>query len=212
MDAKSIRECIDANKAITFRKYGPSSEFDEELILVCNELCDYFHLEDFGSLFYTMVKDLVLNGFKANFKRVFFLENHLDIDSPADYELGVRMYKSFILAGKSKTYTDIAAGKNFWVNTEFSFDQDEIRVIVANNQSLTPAEMSKIKHSLVHAQNYNDIMEYYIERGDHSEGEGIGIALIVILMKGNGIPTTNFKIQSIKGETIASVKIPIKKN
>ncbi|MDZ4725960.1 MAG: hypothetical protein SH817_07375 [Leptospira sp.] len=194
-----------------FRKYGPSQEFDEELILLLNELSDHYGMNDFGSVFYTIVKDLILNGFKANFKRVFFLENALDIESPSDYELGVRMYKSFILSGKSKTYTDIAAGKNFYVDTLITHNNNEMMVVVTNNHKLTLAEMQKIKNSLLHAQNYNDIMEYYIERGDSSEGEGIGIALCVILLKGENIPTQNFKITSNNKETTASITIPLKK-
>jgi hypothetical protein len=175
-------------------------------------MSDHYNRPDFGSVFYTIVKDLVLNGFKANFKRVFFLENSLDINSLADYELGVRMYKSFILAGKSKSYTEIAEVKNFFVDILISHNEDHIQVSVTNNNKLTSAEMQKIKSSLVHAQNYNDIMEYYIERGDSSEGEGIGIALCVILLKGEGIPTHNFKIFSNQKDTVALLTIPNKKN
>lgn len=207
-----ILEKIKSGENFKFRKFGPSQDFDEELILLLNLLTEYYNRPDFGSIFYTIVKDLVLNGYKANFKRVFFLENNLDINSPGDYELGVRMYKSFILAGKSKSYTEIAERKNFYVDIEIIHNSDEIRVIVENNNRLTINEMQKIKNSLLHAQNYNDIMEYYIERGDSSEGEGIGIALCVILLKGEGIPTENFKIASNQFDTRATVHIPIKKN
>ncbi len=207
-----ILEKINTGENFKFRRFGPSQDFDEELILLLKLLSEHYKRPDFGSVFYTIVKDLILNGYKANFKRVFFLENNLDINSPGDYELGVRMYKSFILAGKSKSYTEIAERKNFYVEIEISYNSDEISVIVVNNNRLTTNEMQKIKNSLLHAQNYNDIMEYYIERGDSSEGEGIGIALCVILLKGEGIPTQNFKISSNQLETHATVRIPIKKN
>jgi len=195
-----------------FHRFGPSQDFDEELILLLNLLSDHYKRLGFGSIFYTIVKDLILNGYKANFKRVFFLENKLDINSPADYELGVRMYKSFILAGRSKSYSELAEQKNFFVDIGITHNHDAIHVTVTNNNRLTPGEMLKIKNSLLHAQDYNDIMEYYIERGDNSEGEGIGIALCVILLKGEGIPTHNFKIFSNKNDTIATVTIPTKKN
>ncbi len=212
LNEAQILSKLKTGEDFSIRRFGPSDDFDKELILLCDLISEHYQRHQFGSILYTMVKDLILNGFKANFKRVFFLENKFDINSIGDYELGVRMYKSFILAGKSSMYTEIARQKNFYVDVDIKHGDQGIEIIVSNNNRLTSAEMLKIKNSLQHAQNYNDIMEYYIERGDSSEGEGIGIALCVILMKGEGIPTHNFRIIGNPTETIASIKIPPKKN
>lgn len=209
LDNTKITSMLEKGEDFHFLRFGPSRAFDQELILVLDLLSNFYGKVDFGSILYTIVKDLILNGFKANFKRVFFMENALDIDSPADYELGVRMYKSFILAGKSSAYTQVAEEKNFYVDITIHHNKESVLVTVKNNNRLMPSEKLKIKNSLVHAQNYDDIMEYYIERGDSSEGEGIGIALCIILMKGEGIPTQNFKITSNEKETVATLIIPV---
>ncbi len=208
----SIQEKIKNGEPILLIEYGPSKEFDEELVQILDMLTSHYKISDFSSILFTIIKDLILNGFKANFKRLFFQENRLDIRSSADYELGVRMYKSFILSGKSHIYERLARDQNLFVKTKISHNQDEIQVTIVNNSKLVKGEMQKIKNSLLYAQNYNDIMEYYIERGDNSEGEGIGIALCVILLKGESLPIENFKIFSSESETIAEVKIPLKKN
>ncbi len=197
-------EKIKTGEPIVLTEYGPSTLLDN--------LTSFYKISDFSSIFFTIVKDLILNGFKANFKRIFFLENRLEIESGADYELGVRMYKSFILSGKSETYEQLAREKNLFVETRIEHNPDFIEVTVTNNNRLVKGEMQKIKTSLTYAQNYNDIMEYYIERGDNSEGEGIGIALCVILLKGEKLPVENFKIMSTDKETVAKVKIPLKKH
>jgi hypothetical protein len=209
LDNTKITSMLEKGEVFHFLRFGPSRAFDQELILVLELLSNFYGKVDFGSILYTIVKDLILNGFKANFKRVFFMENALDIDSPADYELGVRMYKSFILAGKSSAYTQVAEEKNFYVDISIQHSKETVLVTVKNNNRLMPSEKLKIKNSLLHAQNYEDIMEYYIERGDSSEGEGIGIALCIILMKGEGIPTQNFKITSNEKETVATLLIPV---
>jgi hypothetical protein len=51
-------------------------------------------------------------------------------------------------------------------------------------------------------------MEYYLERADDSEGEGIGIALIIILLKDLGVPVSNFRIENQNGFTEASIAFP----
>ncbi|WP_411821615.1 hypothetical protein [Leptospira sp. 'Mane'] len=205
-------EKIKTGEPIVLTEYGPSTLFDEKLLSLLDNLTAFYKISDFSSIFFTIIKDLILNGFKANFKRIFFLENRLEIESGADYELGVRMYKSFILSGKSETYEKLAREKHYFVETRIEHNPDFIEVTITNNNRLVKGEMQKIKNSLTYAQNYNDIMEYYIERGDNSEGEGIGIALCVILLKGEKLPVENFKIMSTDKETIAKVKIPLKKN
>ncbi|MCU0823901.1 MAG: hypothetical protein MUF77_04600 [Leptospira sp.] len=211
MSDEEVRDLVYGQNTIDIISYGPSKSFDENLSKILDCLCEKYNKIDLSTILYTIVKDLILNGFKANFKRIFFFENHLDIHSPADYELGVRMYKSFILSGKGNTYEDLAKEKNLYVKTKIDHGNSGIHFEVRNNSPLVKGEMQKIRNSLLHAQNYSDIMEYYIERGDNSEGEGIGIALCVILLKGENLPTDQFRIFQEEGETIAEIKIPFKK-
>lgn len=194
-----------------FSTFGASKNLDENLVLILDALTEKYKIPDLSAILFTIVKDLILNGFKANFKRLFFQENLLDIQSPADYELGVRMYKSLILAGRGNSFEPLAREKNLYVHVKIEHNDSQIKFDIRNNSMLVRGEMQKIRNSLLHAQNYNDIMEYYIERGDNSEGEGIGIALCIILLKGEGLPTDQFRIYHEDGETIAQLTIPLKK-
>ncbi|WP_425270109.1 hypothetical protein [Leptospira kemamanensis] len=196
---------------LEFSTFGASKNLDENLVLVLDALTEKYKIPDLSAILFTIVKDLILNGFKANFKRLFFQENLLDIQSPADYELGVRMYKSLILAGRGNSFEPLAREKNLYVHVKIEHNNSQIKFDIRNNSMLVRGEMQKIRNSLLHAQNYNDIMEYYIERGDNSEGEGIGIALCIILLKGEGLPTDQFRIYHEDGETIAQLTIPLKK-
>lgn len=206
-----IRDWIQSDDPLAISTYGASKNLDENLVQVLDALTERYKIQHLSPILFTIVKDLILNGFKANFKRLFFQENQLDIHSPADYELGVRMYKSLILSGRGNLYEPIAREQNLYVNIKIEHDDSQIKFDIRNNSMLVRGEMQKIRNSLLHAQNYNDIMEYYIERGDNSEGEGIGIALCIILLKGENLPTDQFRIYHEDGETIAQLTIPLKK-
>ncbi|XDD42140.1 hypothetical protein AB3N58_12650 [Leptospira sp. WS60.C2] len=206
-----IRDWIQSDDPLAISTYGASKNLDENLVQVLDALTERYKIQHLSPILFTIVKDLILNGFKANFKRLFFQENQLDIHSPADYELGVRMYKSLILSGRGNLYEPMAREKNLYVNIKIEHDDSQIKFDIRNNSMLVRGEMQKIRNSLLHAQNYNDIMEYYIERGDNSEGEGIGIALCIILLKGENLPTDQFRIYHEDGETIAQLTIPLKK-
>ncbi|TGK55463.1 hypothetical protein EHQ16_08880 [Leptospira kanakyensis] len=209
---EQIKNLVETGAPIEWNAYGASKVLDENLVKVLDSLTEKYGIPDLSAILFTIVKDLILNGFKANFKRLFFQENQLDIHSPADYELGVRMYKSLILSGRGNTFEPLARERNLYVHLKIEHNDHQIKFDVRNNNTLVRGEMQKIRNSLLHAQNYNDIMEYYIERGDNSEGEGIGIALCVILLKGEGLPTDQFRIYHEDGETIAQLNIPLKKS
>ncbi|MCW7487662.1 hypothetical protein EHR01_07240 [Leptospira mtsangambouensis] len=211
LSLEQTNQLVNQGTPIEMTAYGASKTLDENLVKVLDALTEKYKIPDLSAILFTIVKDLILNGFKANFKRIFFQENQLDIHSPTDYELGVRMYKSLILSGRGNTFEPLAREKNLYVHLKIEHNETQIKFDVRNNTTLVRGEMQKIRNSLLHAQNYNDIMEYYIERGDNSEGEGIGIALCVILLKGEGLPTDQFRIYHEDGETIAQLNIPLKK-
>ncbi|MCW7475104.1 hypothetical protein EHQ96_12835 [Leptospira levettii] len=206
-----IEDWLKTPGPLEFSAFGASKNLDENLVQILDSLTNQYKIENLSAILFTIVKDLILNGFKANFKRLFFQENLLDIQSPADYELGVRMYKSLILSGRGNSFEPLAREKNLYVHVKIEHNDTQIKFDIRNNSMLVRGEMQKIRNSLLHAQNYNDIMEYYIERGDNSEGEGIGIALCIILLKGEGLPTDQFRIYHEDGETIAQLTIPLKK-
>ena len=211
LQRSEIEAWLEKKSPLEILVYGASKNLDENLVQILDVLTLKYKITNLSAILFTIVKDLILNGFKANFKRLFFQENQLDIQSPADYELGVRMYKSLILSGRGNTFEPLAREKNLYVRIKIEHSDTHIKFDIRNNSMLVRGEMQKIRNSLLHAQNYNDIMEYYIERGDNSEGEGIGIALCIILLKGEGLPTDQFRIYHEDGETIAQLNIPIKK-
>lgn len=211
LQRSEIEAWLENKSPLEILVYGASKNLDENLVQILDVLTLKYKITNLSAILFTIVKDLILNGFKANFKRLFFQENQLDIQSPADYELGVRMYKSLILSERGNTFEPLAREKNLYVRIKIEHSDTHIKFDIRNNSMLVRGEMQKIRNSLLHAQNYNDIMEYYIERGDNSEGEGIGIALCIILLKGEGLPTDQFRIYHEDGETIAQLNIPIKK-
>ena len=166
-------------------------------------------------ILYTILKELVINGCKANQKRIFFDERHLDIRDESDYDMGISEYRSLFSEEMALAYGLKARARGFYVLIEFTFDQNGITIEVINNTPIAKQEETILREKLKKAMGYNDIAEFYMDSAMDSgggEGAGLGIALIIILLKGEGIDPKFFRIRIRENETIARVEIPFTDN
>ena len=165
----------------------------------------------FIHVLYTILKELVINGCKANQKRIFFDERELQIKNEDDYKKGMEDYKAMFSEKMALEYGLKAKARGYYVLIDFHFDNTGIRIEVINNTPIAEQEESSMREKLKKAMSYNDIAEFYMDQamqGDDSEGAGLGIALIIILLKGENIDPKYFRIMIKDDTTIARVEIP----
>lgn len=159
---------------------------------------------------YTILKELVINGCKANQKRIFFEENKFNIYNEEDYKKGMESYKKNFSEEMAIEYGKKAKQKGLYVMIDFEFDEDGLRIEVINNSTVAPQEEKLMREKLKKAMGYNDLAEFYMEQAmsGEAEGAGLGLALIIILLKGEGIDPNYFRIIIDKDKTIARLEIP----
>lgn len=163
---------------------------------------------------YTILKELVINGCKANQKRIFFEEQGLDLNDESQYRKGIELYKKAFSEKMSLEYGKKARNRGLYCMIDFEFDKEGIRIEVVNNTAIIPAEERIMRDKLKKAMGYNDLAEFYMEQamsGD-TEGAGLGLALIIILLKGEGIDPSYFRILIQGEQTIARLEIPFSDN
>ncbi|GIX41552.1 MAG: histidine kinase [Leptospiraceae bacterium] len=159
---------------------------------------------------YTILKELVINGCKANQKRIFFDDKGLNILDPEDYQKGIEEYKKHFSEEMAIEYGKKAKQKGLYVLIDFEFDENGLRIEVINNSTIAPQEEKAMREKLKKAMGYNDLAEFYMDQamqGD-AEGAGLGLALVIILLKGEGIDPNYFRIIIDKDKTIARLEIP----
>lgn len=170
-------------------------------------LGQYEHM-DYNLLCYTALKDLAWNGLKACSKRAFFQTHSLNIQDPMDYELGARMFKSALIQGNMELYELKAKELGYRTEVHLSHGMDGLSILVENNSPLTKEESRKIRTALFYSKEYKDIYEYEKERGDDSEGAGLGIPLIILLLREYGFNEDFLHISSSPLLTRAELEIP----
>jgi len=161
---------------------------------------------------YTITKELSINGMKANQKRIFFEENGLDINDPAQYDEGVARFKQEFSEEMNEIYGKKAVQMGIYVKIFFSYNEDGLCIEVINNTPIAPEEERRMREKMKKSMSYNDIAEFYMDNMDNTEGAGLGIALIMILMKGEDLDPNLFRIMTLDDKTVARVEIPFNEN
>lgn len=154
------------------------------------------------------MQELVTNAKKANTKRIYFKEKKLDITSEQDYNLGMKDFKYETL-NNINYYLQAQKDAGLYVKLMLQYRNNKIKMEVRNNSIITVFEYKRIYEKMRRAQKYASIEDALKQVLDDSEGAGLGIVIMILMLKEIGLTEENFQILSENGETITRIILPL---
>lgn len=205
-DILNIKDAVINHKPIDFSCYtltpDQKTRFLDILKLFLKE-CEQEHL--FNCLSYCLL-ELLDNASKANAKRIYFQEKNLNINDDVDYQNGMKSFKANI-SENSKHYIEELRAGFLEVHLLLSLD-NVISLRVSNNTKITQAEYKRIQEKIEKTKNYASLEDAFGDI-DQTEGSGLGIISIVLMLKKLGLDTENLKFAVTDTETVATIEIPV---
>jgi hypothetical protein len=153
------------------------------------------------------VKELIGNAKKANTKRIYFNEKGLDITNEEDYRKGMMTFKEDTF-NNIKYYLKSQREKGLYVKLVVQIKEAMTCIEVRNNVKMTKMELLRIENKLHLAKRFNSIEEVMTQVLDDSEGSGLGLIILILMLKKIGLDKENFEIKEIEGETVVRMIIP----
>jgi hypothetical protein len=138
---------------------------------------------------------------------VYFLEKGLNLTDSEDYNAGMEDFWEETL-NNIDYYLEQQRQKGLYIKLSLHLHQNIVTIEVRNNSTITPTELSRIRHRLTNARKYNDLEDAIVHVLDDSEGAGLGLVILVQMMKKIGLNEDNFDILRTDNETIARIVIP----
>jgi hypothetical protein len=159
-----------------------------------------------------IVGEIIDNAQKALFKRVHFLFAGLDIDAANDYRIGMETFLRDYLV----RYQDYAARlKELGISLEVSYRVNKQGFVIAitNSGMATPEELRRISDSIRIASTIRDPADAFVNDGDHSEGNGIGIIHVILMLRSLGVgpEAFSFQVDPARKQTGVQVILPLEK-
>jgi putative nucleotidyltransferase with HDIG domain len=155
----------------------------------------------------SILRELLVNSFKANTKRIFFQINNFNIDDPQEYSKGIEKFKKDVI-GDLESLKDDIFKSNLIINFNITEKSDSILFVIRNNVAIIPEEMKRINDRISVVTQQSDFISIYENVGDDTEGAGLGLALVIMFIKNIGIDPSTFKIRSENGVTETSIEVP----
>ena len=211
--AERIDSAIQKNQTIKVRAYALLPETEKDLNLIILRLLNKYNKLDLTATLYTCIKELAVNGAKANIKRILFDEVKIDLENESDYRRGLEIFREKLTDKFINEYAQKAKDRGLFVDIKFEYDDTKLIVEVLNNSALTKREDERIRDKFRDGLKYENIGELYMDMQDNSEGAGMGIALILMMLKSEGIDPHFFTIYSdYQNKTIAKITFPMTPN
>jgi hypothetical protein len=206
---ESVLHSLERGQGIKVITYEYNDLTKAKIDFIIAELLKKYDRMQWQAMAYTCLKELIINASKANFKWLYFDKYNYDIENPESYHEHSLEFKAYLEENGIEEIGALAREMQRDVTITFTHDKDAIIFSVVNHTPITPEDDKRIRNRLTVGANYDNIAQFYMEQGDNLEGAGIGIALIQILLKGEGLEHKQFTIGSQEGTTTARICLPL---
>jgi putative nucleotidyltransferase with HDIG domain len=210
VDEAKIKKAVQSGIPLTITTFTLPHEIEvyiEEVLAVFLRQVDQEKLKDY--IVYC-VQELAVNAKKANTKRVYFVERGLDLANPDDYKEGMAGFKENTLNNIGH-YLQLQKEKGLYIKLIFQVKKNIIHIEVRNNVAVTKTELIRIHDKLARSRQYSNLEDALAQVLDDSEGAGLGLVILVLMLKKMGLDEDCFDILSTDEETIVRLIIPLEK-
>ena len=207
VDVAQINKAIMSSVPVTIKSYKLPHETEmyiEEVLGVYLEKCGQGELKD--RISYCM-RELAVNAKKANTKRVYFSEKNLDINNAEDYAKGMESFKQETL-DNIQYWLEKQQEAGLYIKVVFHTTNNSFTMAIKNNVMISQKEQMRVYDRIARSRAFESMEEALSSVLDDSEGAGLGIVILVLMLKKIGLDEDAFDIDVVNDETIAKITIP----
>ena len=210
VDEQKIKKAIQSGIPLSVTTFTLPREIEMYVEQILAEVFKQLNQERIKDYVVYCIQELAVNAKKANTKRVYFTERGLDITNPDDYKEGMLDFKEHTL-NNIDHYLERQKDLGFYIKLILQVKANIIYIEVRNNVAITKTELIRIHDKISRARQYSSLEDALAQVLDDSEGAGLGILIMILMLKKIGLDEDCFDITGTERETIARLALPLEK-
>ncbi|MBR6079865.1 MAG: HDOD domain-containing protein [Treponema sp.] len=207
VDVSKIRKAIQSGIPLTITTYTLPHEMEDYIADVLKVFLTEVRQDQMVESLSYCLKELVNNAKKANTKRIYFEEKGLDINKRSDYVKGMQTFKQDTIDDIDH-YLQAQKDRGLYIKTIMQTRNNKIRVEVRNKAVLTYYEYKRVHDKITRAQQYKSVEDGLAQLLDDSEGAGLGLVIMILVLKKIGLGEDSYQIFTEGGETVTRLTLP----
>jgi HD-like signal output (HDOD) protein len=208
IDRQKIKTAIKLHTPIEITTYTLPRNMDVYIRDVTTEFLEECNQQHMNKYLGFCLGELLTNAKKANTKRIYFREKNLDINNSDDYKKGMLTFKEDTL-NNIDYYMSEQKKAGLYVKLNLLYTEDNLIVEIRNNSLICKEEKERIEYKLKNVKQYkneNDVFKHIL---DQTEGAGLGIIIIILMLQKVGLKKENYKVYTNDTETITKITLPL---
>ena len=205
---EKIKQSVRMSVPLTVTTYKLPHETEEQIDEILAAYLDELGQSNLKDHLSYCLKELAVNAKKANTKRVYFDEKKLDLRNKDDYVVGMKKFKEETLDNHDY-WLELQKKRGLYIKFLFHPKGRNFRISIKNNVEITRKEQMRVYDRIARSRAFETLEEAFAEVLDDSEGAGLGIVILVLMLRKMGLDEDAYEIEGDEGVTTASITIPI---
>lgn len=208
VDVEKIRAAIKLHTPIEITTYTLPRNMEIYIQQIMDTFLTECHQTHMIGYLNFCLGELLTNSKKANTKRVYFNQRGLDLNNKEDYEKGMETFKEDTLNNIDYYLTEQKKA-GLYIKFEIQMIDDYIKIQIKNNALLCKFEQERIDEKLKSVENYSTERNALEKLLDQTEGAGLGIIIIILMLEKIGLSKDDYKVFTNDTETITEIILPL---
>ena len=208
VDKNKIKQAVQMNIPISINTYTLPKETETYIVDVAKAFLGAIHQDAIQDYIVYCLNELTTNAKKANTKRVYFKEKGFDIYDQKSYDEGMLNFKQESL-DNIEYYLQQQKKAGLYIKVIMQVKQGHIIFEVRNNVQMVATEFKRIFDRMVVARDYENMDQAFMQAIDDTEGAGLGLIIMLLMLKKIGLQEDAFELIAEKDLTINRITIPI---
>ncbi len=208
LTTERIAKAARTARPLTVKSYTLPRQIEAQLAEILGVFLDEIGEDRLKDSLGYCLRELAVNAKKANTKRVYFQEKGLDIHDSDDYRIGMLTFRDETLENMDY-YLQQQKEQGYYVRVVFHTKNRVLQVAVCNNAEITRYEQMRIFDRIARSRAYSSLEDAMENILDDTEGAGLGIVIMVLMLRRLGLDEDAFDVDVRNGETVAQLRIPI---
>ncbi|MCL2705401.1 MAG: HDOD domain-containing protein [Spirochaetaceae bacterium] len=210
VDVPKIQKAAHNSLPLIINTNKINHEIEEQLEQILGIFLEEFGQKAILTQISYCLRELAVNANKANTKRVYFMEKNLDIEDEEDYQAGMQSFKGDTL-DNIEYYFEKQKEEGLYIKVGFHASTEKLTITIRNNSKISKKEQMRVYDRIARSRAFNTLEEAMTSVLDSSEGAGLGLVILVLMLKKIGLNEDAFDLDVEGEETVSKLIVPFSK-